>query len=198
MNKPVSKKKKIIDDPQRVLTLANLISMLRASSAIPIIYTLNYPEWHWLTAIIILVAALSDSLDGYFARRAKEVTHLGMWLDPIADFVVITAIVLYLVILKMFPLWFFLFYIIRHIMVAAPAIYFVNHGMYILSANWWGKWATGITALTVFLHIFQFDAVWWLKHASLYSATVLAIVSWVIYYRDYYYVIINYRAKQTV
>ena len=126
MNKPVSKKKKIIDDPQRVLTLANLISMLRASSAIPIIYTLNYPEWHWLTAIIILVAALSDSLDGYFARRAKEVTHLGMWLDPIADFVVITAIVLYLVILKMFPLWFFLFYIIRHIMVAAPAIYFVN------------------------------------------------------------------------
>ena len=109
MNKPVSKKKKIIDDPQRVLTLANLISMLRASSAIPIIYTLNYPEWHWLTAIIILVAALSDSLDGYFARRAKEVTHLGMWLDPIADFVVITAIVLYLVILKMFPLWFFLF-----------------------------------------------------------------------------------------
>ena len=172
--------------------------MLRASSAIPIIYTLNYPEWHWLTAIIILVAALSDSLDGYFARRAKEVTHLGMWLDPIADFVVITAIVLYLVILKMFPLWFFLFYIIRHIMVAAPAIYFVNHGMYILSANWWGKWATGITALTVFLHIFQFDAVRWVKPASLYSATVLAIVSWVIYYRDYYYVIINYRAKQTV
>ena len=195
MNKPVSKKKKIIDDPQRVLTLANLISMLRASSAIPIIYTLNYPEWHWLTAIIILVAALSDSLDGYFARRAKEVTHLGMWLDPIADFVVITAIVLYLVILKMFPLWFFLFYIIRHIMVAAPAIYFVNHGMYILSANWWGKWATGITALTVFLHIFQCDAVWWLKPASLYSATVLAVISWVIYYRDYYYVIINYRAK---
>ena len=195
MNKPVSKKKKIIDDPQRVLTLANLISMLRASSAIPIIYTLNYPEWHWLTAIIILAAALSDSLDGYFARRAKEVTHLGMWLDPIADFVVITAIVLYLVILKMFPLWFFLFYIIRHIMVAAPAIYFVNHGMYILSANWWGKWATGITALTVFLHIFQFDAVCWLKPASLYSATVLAVISWVIYYRDYYYVIINYRAK---
>ena len=195
MNKPVSKKKKIIDDPQRVLTLANLISMLRASSAIPIIYTLNYPEWHWLTAIIILIAALSDSLDGYFARRAKEVTHLGMWLDPIADFVVITAIVLYLVILKMFPLWFFLFYIIRHIMVAAPAIYFVNHGMYILSANWWGKWATGITALTVFLHIFRFDAVWWLKPASLYSATIMAIVSWVIYYRDYYYFIMNNRAK---
>jgi len=198
MYKSVSKKKKIIDDPQRVLTLANLISMLRASSAIPIIYTLNYPEWHWLTAIIILFAALSDSLDGYFARRAKAVTHVGMWLDPIADFVVIAAIVLYLVILKMFPLWFFLFYIIRHIMVAAPAIYFVNHGMYILSANWWGKWATGITALTVFLHIFQFDAVWWLKPASLYSATILAIVSWVIYYRDYYYVILNYRAKQTV
>lgn len=198
MNKPGSKKKKIIDNPERVLTLANFISMLRASSAIPIIYTLNYPEWRWLTAAIILLAVLSDSLDGYFARRAHEVTHVGMWLDPIADFVVLTSIVLYLVIMKMFPVWFFIFYIVRHVMVAAPAIYFVNHGMYILSANWWGKWATGITALTVFLHIFQFDAVWWLKNASLYSAVGLAIISWILYYRDYYYVIKGNRAKQVI
>ena len=186
MNKPVSKKKKIIDDPQRVLTLANLISMLRASSAIPIIYTLNYPEWHWLTAIIILVAALSDSLDGYFARRAKEVTHLGMWLDPIADFVVITAVVLYLVILKMFPLWFFLFYIIRHIMVAAPAIYFVNHGMYILSANWWGKWGAGITTLAVFVHIWPWEAFPWMQDVTIYIATILLLISWLYYIKTFF------------
>jgi len=46
-----------------------------------------------------------------------------------------------------------------------------------------------ITALSVFLHIFEFDAVWWLKSVSLYIALVLALVSWFIYYKDYYKVI---------
>ena len=135
------------------------------------------------------IQQLSDALDGYFARKASEVTHVGMWLDPIADFIIITAVVLYLVILKIFPLWFFVFYTVRHFLIAIPALYFVNTGQYILHSNWWGKWATGITALSVFLHIFEFDAVWWLKPVSLYTALGLALVSWFIYYKDYYKVI---------
>ena len=109
-----------------------------------------------------------------------------MWLDPIADFIIITSVVLYLVIMEIFPLWFFSFYIIRHFMIAVPAIYFVNTGQYILHSNWWGKWTTGITALTVFLHIFEIESIWWLKPFTLYSAFVLALVSCIIYYRDYF------------
>ena len=86
MKKP-SLREKIIDDPTRVLTLANFISLLRALSAIPIIYTLSVPHLNWISPILILVSAFSDVLDGYFARRAHEVTHLGKWLDPVADFV---------------------------------------------------------------------------------------------------------------
>jgi len=191
-------KERIIGDPTRVLTFANFISMLRALSAIPIIYTMAIPEWQWLTAVLILLAVLSDALDGYFARRAHEVTHFGKWLDPLADFVVIIAIVLYLVLSGKFPTWFFAFYLSRHIIIASLALYCINYDYMILQANWWGKWATGITTLTVFLHIFQFDAVWWLKNASLYSAAGLAIVSWILYYRDYYYVIKGNRAKQVI
>jgi len=77
------------NDPSRVLTLANFISMLRALSAIPIIYSLAYPEWNWITGFLILFAVLSDALDGYFARKAKAITHFGKWIDPAADFIVI-------------------------------------------------------------------------------------------------------------
>ena len=108
MNKISHIKKKYMSNPSKVLTLANIISLLRAASAIPIIYTLNYPELRAVTAGIVILAILSDALDGYFARRAGEVTHLGMWLDPIADFIIITSVVLYLVIMEIFPLWFFL------------------------------------------------------------------------------------------
>ena len=189
MNKILNIKKEYMSNPSKVLTLANTISMLRAAAAIPIIYTLNYPEMRAITAGIIILAILSDALDGYLARRAHEVTHVGMWLDPIADFIIITSVVLYLVILEIFPLWFFIFYIVRHFLIAVPALYFVNTGQYILHSNWWGKWSTGITALTVFLHMFEFGTIWWLKTFSLYTALALAVVSWFLYYRDYYKVI---------
>jgi len=189
MKKILNIKKDYMSNPSKVLTLANTISMLRAAAAIPIIYTLNYPEMRAVTAGIIIIAILSDALDGYLARRAHEVTHVGMWLDPIADFIIITSVVLYLVILEIFPLWFFIFYIVRHFLIAVPALYFVNTGQYILHSNWWGKWSTGITALTVFLHIFEFGTIWWLKTFSLYTALALAVVSWFLYYRDYYKVI---------
>ena len=189
MNKILNIKKEYMSNPSKVLTLANTISMLRAAAAIPIIYTLNYPEMRAITAGIVILAVLSDALDGYLARRAHEVTHVGMWLDPIADFIIITSVVLYLVILEIFPLWFFIFYIVRHFLIAVPALYFVNTGQYILHSNWWGKWSTGITALTVFLHMFEFGTIWWLKIFSLYTALALGVVSWCLYYRDYYKVI---------
>ena len=189
MSKITEIKKRYMNNPSKVLTLANTISLLRAAAAIPIIYTLNYPDLRAVTAGIVILAILSDALDGYFARKAGEVTHVGMWLDPIADFIVITSVVLSLVIMDIFPLWFFCFYIIRHFMIAVPALYFVNTGQYVLHSNWWGKWTTGITTLTVFLHIFEFPDIWWLKPFTLYSALILALISWLIYYRDYYNVI---------
>ena len=189
MKKILDIKKDYMSNPSKVLTLANTISMLRAAAAIPIIYTLNYPEMRAVTAVIVILAILSDALDGYLARRTHEVTHVGMWLDPIADFIIITSVVLDLVILEIFPLWFFIFYIVRHFLIAVPALYFVNTGQYILHSNWWGKWSTGITALTVFLHIFEFETIWWLKIFSLYTALALAVFSWFLYYRDYYKVI---------
>ena len=179
-------KERLISDPTRVITLANLISLLRAFSAIPIIYSMANPNWNWITGILILLAVLSDALDGYFARRADSVTHFGKWIDPTADFIVIISVLVYLVGVKAFPGWFFYFYLARHMAIAAFAIYCMNYGYMILHANWWGKWATGITALTIFLHIFELKDILWLKPFSLYAAFLLSIISWFIYFKDYY------------
>ena len=184
--KKLNFKERLINDPTRVLTLANLISLLRACSAIPIIYSMAYPEWNWITGIIVLLAILSDALDGYFARRADSVTHFGKWLDPAADFIVIVSVLVYLVGVRSFPLWFFYFYLFRHILIAGFAIYCMNYGYMILHANWWGKWATGITALGVFLHIFEFTALPWLKMTSIYTATILLLISMVQYLKQFF------------
>ncbi len=162
-----------ITDPTRVLTLANLISLLRALMAIPIIYSLKDPALSKYTFGLILIAVLSDALDGYFARKAHEVTHIGKWLDPIADFIVIITVVYFLVLFDRFPTWFFYVYLVRYVMIALPAIYLINHTDFVLQANWPGKWAAGITALTVTLHIFPVP---WLHEVKIISMVVAFIL----------------------
>ena len=196
--KKLNFKERLINDPTRVLTLANLISLLRACSAIPIIYSMAYPEWNWITGIIVLLAILSDALDGYFARRADSVTHFGKWLDPAADFIVIVSVLVYLVGVRSFPVWFFYFYLFRHILIAGFAIYCMNYGYMILHANWWGKWATGITTLGVFLHIFEFTALPWLKMTSIYTATVLLFISMVQYLKQFFESIRERNVRKTI
>jgi len=196
--KKLNFKERLINDPTRVLTLANLISLLRACSAIPIIYSMAYPEWNWITGIIVLLAILSDALDGYFARRADSVTHFGKWLDPAADFIVIISVLVYLVGVKTFPVWFFYFYLFRHILIAGFAIYCMNYGYMILHANWWGKWATGITTLGVFLHIFEFTALPWLKMTSIYTALILLSISMVQYLKQFFESIREGNVRKTI
>jgi CDP-diacylglycerol--glycerol-3-phosphate 3-phosphatidyltransferase len=172
-----------ITDPTRILTVANIISLLRALLAVPIIYTLRTPGLEAYTFFLIVVAILSDAADGWFARRAHEVTHFGKWLDPIADFAVILAVVSFLVLMGRFPAWFLIFYLMRYVAIAIPAIYLLNHNRFILSANWWGKWSTGITALAIFIHIFPLSTLPWLPNAILYVASGLLVISWVRYTR---------------
>ncbi len=183
MIKEIDKQKVKITDPERILTVANMISMGRALLAIPIIYTLATPGMSTITFLLIVLAVLSDAADGYFARRAHEVTHLGKWLDPIADFIVVLAVTSYLVLVDKFPVWFFFFFVIRYVSIAIPAIYLLNHTHFFLSANWWGKWAIGISAMAVIFHLYPVGTLGWLPEITLVIATVLLSVSWFGYMR---------------
>ena len=179
-------KKVMSSDPTKILTLANIISLGRAILAVPIIFTLRDTSLGSITFVLILIAVLSDALDGWVARKAHEVTHFGKWIDPIADFVCIFAVVAYLTLIDRFPSWFFLFFLIRYIYIAIGAIYFLNHDHFVLSSNWWGKWGAGITSLAVLVHIWPWQAFPWLNEVTIYVATFLLVVSWILYTKTFY------------
>jgi cardiolipin synthase len=174
-----------ITDPERILTLANFISLIRALLAIPVIYYLQKPESSVILFTLIIIIIVSDALDGFIARRAHEVTHIGMWLDPLADSVVIVSVTFYLVLSGIFPMWFFVFFIIRYLTIALPGLYLINHTHFVNSANKPGKWATSVVAITLVLHIPQFPAVEYLKSITLWLAFVLLIISWILYMKRF-------------
>src|SRR5208282_2601667 len=55
--------------------------------------------------LILLIAAATDVMDGYFARTRKEITTLGILLDPIADKLLISAAFISLVAMNLVPAW---------------------------------------------------------------------------------------------
>ena len=100
-----------ITDPTKILTLANFISLGRAILAVPIIYTLQDPKMGTVSFLLIIIAVLSDALDGWVARKAHEVTHFGKWIDPIADFACIISVVSYLTLVGRFRIGFLSFFL---------------------------------------------------------------------------------------
>ncbi|HST31459.1 MAG TPA: CDP-diacylglycerol--glycerol-3-phosphate 3-phosphatidyltransferase [Chthoniobacterales bacterium] len=111
-------------------------------------------EWQRFTAIaIFLIAAVSDGLDGYVARRYKQRSSLGVILDPIADKGLLLSGIITLSIASWsesdpdygkFPIWFPVLVITRDAVILVGAVilhYFIGNKMKV-KPSWTGKVAT--------------------------------------------------------
>jgi cardiolipin synthase len=79
--------------------LPNLLTMSRIA-VIPILVGLLYFDgyfWRWVALWLFIAACVTDFFDGYLARSRKQVSELGRFLDPIADKLLVAAVILVLV-----------------------------------------------------------------------------------------------------
>lgn len=82
-----------------ITSIPNLLTISRVV-AIPVIVALFYldgREWQWLACAVFAAAAITDYLDGYFARVWREQSAFGRFLDPVADKLLVAAVILMLV-----------------------------------------------------------------------------------------------------
>jgi len=85
-------------------TVPNILTWIRIA-AIPLIVVLFYAPYHWAdpaAGLVFAAAGITDSLDGYLARRLNQTSRLGAFLDPVADKLVV-AVALVLVLSKDTP-----------------------------------------------------------------------------------------------
>ena len=79
--------------------IANILTMSRIA-AIPLIAALLFfdqPALRWIAFALFAIACITDFFDGYLARSRKQVSDLGRFLDPIADKLLVAAVILILV-----------------------------------------------------------------------------------------------------
>lgn len=116
-----------------VLTLSRIV-------LIPVFVFTVYPH-PLLGTLVFAIASLTDSLDGYFARRSGEVTKFGIILDPIADkFLIISALIV-LVDMERLSAWIAITLIVRDFLVTGLRVVALSKDI-IIPAELGGKLKT--------------------------------------------------------
>jgi CDP-diacylglycerol--glycerol-3-phosphate 3-phosphatidyltransferase len=141
----------------------------------------------YVSAAIFLLAALTDWLDGYLARRRKQITTIGQILDPLADKLLITAALVSLVQLGVAPAWMAAIIIGRELAVTGLRSFAQNRGV-IMPASPLGKFKMVAEVMAVLLLLVGSAGWAWLLHlgyAGLWVVVVLALWSAVDYYREF-------------
>lgn len=72
-----------------MITLPNILSLLR----IPLAFLFFVNESPFWRSIAIILAMITDGLDGYLARRYKQTSHVGLVLDPLTDKFFVTSVI---------------------------------------------------------------------------------------------------------
>ena len=140
-----------------------------------------------VAAAIFGIASLTDWLDGYLARRRKQVTALGQMLDPLADKLLISATLVSLVQLGLVPAWMVAVIIGREIAVTGLRNLAYSRGL-AMPASGLGKlkMASQVTAiLLLILGWERMPALIVLGHVALWVVLVTAMWSAVDYYQGF-------------
>ncbi len=100
----------------RASNIPNLICLARIVLVIPIIRSL-WQEQFLLSLLLIIIAGLSDILDGYLAKKNNWRSYLGAVLDPAADKILLVSLFLTLQSMDLIPLWLTLTVVGRDLMI---------------------------------------------------------------------------------
>ncbi len=173
------------------MNLANIVTILRIVLVpIFVVILLTAMENKEIIALIIfVVAAISDTIDGYLARKYNQITDLGKFLDPLADKLLVVGALLALVYLQRVEAWVATVIILREILIAGFRFYFlVNDAVF--SASWLAKKKTllqivSLGILIIYERLPYPDIIFTVGTVSLYIAVFLTVYSGVEYILKY-------------
>jgi len=193
---------KILYNRRVSFPIANVLTVARIIM-IPAVVVLFYLPYGWsnpAAAIVFIAAALTDSLDGYLARKLGQTSALGAFLDPVADKLMVATALVLLVSHDPPRLEFFVFD--PKILIALTAAVIIGREITISALREWmaelgarakvavssiGKWKTGFQMTGLSLMLFRSDV--WILPAfelgvyCLVAAAALTLWSMVMYLR---------------
>lgn len=169
------------------MNLANKLTLLRIA-LVPIFLvfiSFNTPITMAISTLIFIVAAITDQLDGYIARRRNQVTRFGKFMDPLADKLLVASALVALVQYNIIPAWIVMIIIGREFAVTGLRSIAASEGV-VIAASWWGKIKTVTQMVTIISYLITlFYKSVYIEHIayiSLIAATTATLISGIDYF----------------
>jgi cardiolipin synthase len=138
----VSERDSGADRARRVLTIPNLISIIRLAGVPLFLWLILGPEADGWALGVLVLSGVSDYLDGYLARRLDQTSRLGEILDPVADRLYILSTVIGLAVRGTIPWWLALLLPARDVFLWGLVPFLRTRGFSALPVHFLGKAAT--------------------------------------------------------
>ncbi|MFW6287169.1 MAG: CDP-diacylglycerol--glycerol-3-phosphate 3-phosphatidyltransferase [bacterium] len=146
----------------------------------------DYDVFYKVFALAIFVlAAITDGLDGYLARKQQAITKFGKILDPLADKLLISSALISFVAMKEISAWIAIIIIGRELAVTGLRVIAASEGV-VISASKWGKWKTNLQIFAVIAVIIDPEIItlpFYLSDILLWMAVIVTIISGIDYYK---------------
>jgi CDP-diacylglycerol--glycerol-3-phosphate 3-phosphatidyltransferase len=180
------------DQEAVIINLPNAVTILRIC-IIPVLFFLLFnPDrtWSLIIAVLFIMAALTDLLDGYLARRYHIVTNIGKLLDPIADKIIVNTAMILMIPIGRIPAWIVAIIIIRDFIIDGIRTIATSEGM-IIDASKLGKRKTlcQIFALSALMIHYPFLG----ANAHIVGMVILYVALWLTIHSGIDYILKFYR-----
>ncbi len=144
---------------RELLHIPNLLSLSRVALT-PLI---GYFLWKGddrstiICLILLVIAGITDGLDGYFARRLGEISDLGKMLDPTADKLMAAVLVVLLILYRGFPVWLAVVVVGRDLLILLAAMLLLRGEKVVIGSNLTGKYTFSAIAVLLASYVIRFD-----------------------------------------
>ncbi|MBD2306830.1 CDP-diacylglycerol--glycerol-3-phosphate 3-phosphatidyltransferase [Chroococcidiopsis sp. FACHB-1243] len=166
------------------MNIPNWVTLSRLLALPLLLYLLPVPTAtaRWFCLTVFLVAALTDWLDGYLARKLNAITELGKFLDPLVDKLLVLAPLLSLIQLGQLPAWGVFLILARELGIAGWRVSSLTGTNAIAGANLWGKLKTVSQIAAIALLIAPLSPAWYAPALGVFWLSVaLTLISGLIY-----------------
>ena len=176
------------------MNLPNSLSALRIL-LIPVfcVLFLKGDDYYAWAGLALALSALSDLLDGFFARKLNQITELGKWLDPIADKLTLGAVVLCMWMRfhgdypELTPL--FAILIAKELAMAIGGMIVVKGRDEMIPSQWWGKVGTAVfyICMIAIVVISRFDLLGELQQPAIVSLVAIPAAAMIFAFIRYFF-----------
>lgn len=165
------------------MNIPNLLTMVRFL-LIPVFVYFFFSQNQYSIEIavsVFILAGITDTLDGYFARKLNQITRLGIVLDPLADKIMLITVLASVTISNNIPIWIIAVVAAKELLLIVGAFSLYNDRDVVIPANIFGKITTALSYAAILAVLFELPY----NRIILYSYIAMTIIALLVYLNNF-------------